>query len=284
MYISGSIGYTLLKHKTINKHVLILADVHDGVTYCSQDSDMIDTFLHKGANKNDILLEEVFREDLNLKELWPSSPHTRKLKELNIKNTKIKPVDLRPMLLPFSWELTELSQDMANMTLIKYIEGIENLLNLKETKLLRNYILPELQKLKEKEHFRVSLVTHFNEIKDIFNEYKVKYNKFLFEKIKVIYKTNQHILELINNMLSMIMEWFVLVCIHNSTNNTIVHMGLAHSERLVELLVDVYEFEIISLQGINKMTEIVDSDMKSCIFVPDNNMDLFKNKYYFESW
>ncbi len=284
MYISGSVGYTLLKHKYNNKYVLILADVHDGVSYCSQDSEMIDIFLGKSVNKNDILLEEVFREKLNLKELWPSAHHTRKLKELNINNNKIKPVDLRPMLLPFSWELSELSTDISDMPLIKYIEGIENLLNLKESKLFTTYILPEMRKLKDKEDFRVSLVTHFNEIKDIFNEYKTKYNKYLFEKVIVIYKTNQHILELINNMLSMIMEWFVVLCIHNSTNNTIVHMGLAHSERLIELLEEVYQFEIVSAEGINKMIDIIDDYPKSCIYIPSNNVDKFKQKYYLESW
>jgi hypothetical protein len=290
MFVSGSVGYTLLKHKSmdksIDKYVLVLADVHDGVSYCSQDSLMIDQFLNNNSINNEVLLEELFREKLNTKDLWPSSLHTQKLKQLNYNNPNIKPIDLRPMLLPFSWELSEISTELSQMTLSKYIEGIDNFLNKKNTKLFYKYILPEIRKLKDKEKFRVSLITHFNEINEIFNEYKQKYNKYMDVKIIDLYNMNQNVLELINNILSMIMEWFILVCIHNSEKNTIIHLGLAHSDRIIELLTQVYQFKQISNIGINKIDDIKDNP-KSCIFmgnIPDTNMLKYKNKYFLEIW
>jgi hypothetical protein len=272
--------------KSIDKYVLVLADVHDGVSYCSQDSLMIDQFLNNNSINNEVLLEELFREKLNTKDLWPSSLHTQKLKQLNYNNPNIKPIDLRPMLLPFSWELSEISTELSQMTLSKYIEGIDNFLNKKNTKLFYKYILPEIRKLKDKEKFRVSLITHFNEINEIFNEYKQKYNKYMDVKIIDLYNMNQNVLELINNILSMIMEWFILVCIHNSEKNTIIHLGLAHSDRLIELLTQVYQFKQISNIGINKIDDIKDNP-KSCIFmgnIPDTNMLKYKNKYFLEIW
>ena len=70
MYISGSIGFTLLHG--YNKYILLFADVHDGVKYCKQDSIMIDKWLTANDN-NDILLEEIMKDhQFNLKELWPN--------------------------------------------------------------------------------------------------------------------------------------------------------------------------------------------------------------------
>ena len=58
MNISGSVGYTLLFNKKTSLHVLVFADIHDGVKYCVQDNAvMISDFLKKSHNNN-ILLEE----------------------------------------------------------------------------------------------------------------------------------------------------------------------------------------------------------------------------------
>ena len=78
MLLSGSIGGVLLEKKinNIKKKVLVLADVHDGVSYCKNESSKISDFLDKNKYTKNILLEEVPRDKVNLKELWPGSPHT----------------------------------------------------------------------------------------------------------------------------------------------------------------------------------------------------------------
>jgi hypothetical protein len=280
MYISGSIGYTLLKQKseTNIKYVLLLADVHDGVQYCQQDSIMIDEWLNSKDNNN-ILLEEAVRENLHLTDLWPGAQHTQRLKKLNQTNYKIKPIDIRPLLLPFSWELAEMNEKLSSITLKEYINNISDLFNLKTTKFLLKYIVPEVKLIQNNQKFRVSLLTHFNEMKEIFNEYVNDNNKYMNYSIIKLYKINKDILEKINNQISMIMEWYVLLLIHNSNMNTILHLGLAHTNRILDLLTEVYQFDIIKEQGITHMNNINDN-MKACILVPPDITNLFNSKYY----
>jgi hypothetical protein len=107
--ISGFVGYSYLKYEDkdnydIKKELLLLADIHDGVSYCKQKSTMIDEFLTLN-DKHTILLEETIREHVSLTDLWPNSIHTQRLKTLNNNNNKIIPVDIRSLLIPFSWEL-----------------------------------------------------------------------------------------------------------------------------------------------------------------------------------
>jgi hypothetical protein len=281
MYISGSVGFTLLHG--YNKYVLLFADIHDGVKYCMQDSIMIDKWLNANDN-NDVLLEEVIREQFNLKELWPNSPHTQGLKNLNINNHNIKPVDIRPLLVPFSWELADNEKPLYKMLLVDYESRLNDLFNLKKTKFFITYILPEVKKLKNNEKFRVSLITHFYYMKELFDELfidKLKTdmsNNYMHQTIYYLSINNRDILEKINNLISMIMEWYILVLIHNSTKNSIIHVGLAHSNKLLNLLKDVYGFKVITQNGVNEMNEIED-EAKACVLVPNEINNIFDKKY-----
>ena len=271
MNISGSVGYTLLKLKSQNKYVLLFADIHDDVNYCKQDSVMIDTWLDNKDN-NDILLEEAVREKLSLTELWPGSLHTKKLQELNRNNHKIKPIDVRPLLIPFSWELSEINKELSKMSLKEYISKLEDLFNLKKTKFMLNYIYPEVKKLGDS-IFKVSLLTHFNELKELFEEFKEEYKKYMEKTILYLFRNNPVVLERINNLTSLIMEWYILVLIHNSDINTIIHVGLAHSNRLLDLLSQVYRFEVLKESGINRMSER--HSHNACVKMPEDISDIF---------
>ena len=126
--LNGSIGYTLLIKNKIK--ILILADMHSNLPYCKTDGIFIsDWFKNKYNSK--ILLEEVPRVGPQLKELWPSSPHTQKLKEEYIKNSHIiQGVDIRPLLIPFSWELAS-DEDTHSLKLKEYLELINLFFTLK---------------------------------------------------------------------------------------------------------------------------------------------------------
>jgi hypothetical protein len=276
MYLSGSVGYTLLKHKHLDKHILILADIHDGVSYCKQDSMMIDSWL-SSKDGNDILLEEAVREELSLTDLWPGAEHTQRLKKLNKTNTKIKPVDIRPMLIPFSWELliSDGTSDHNKMTLDNYLSSIDKIFNFKSSKLMVRYIIPEIKKLNINNKYEKILLEHFDEIKDIYKDYREDNREYLNKTIKEILKNNQEILEEINEMISMLMEWYILLLVLNSNNNSILHMGLAHSNRIIDFLTQVYSFEIIKKSGINMIAEI-NNEPKACLLVPDEINNKFK--------
>ncbi len=265
MNISGSVGFTLLKNEVLNKYVLLLADVHDGVSYCSKDSTFIDKWLStKGQeDDNDILLEEVLRDYLkNLKELWPSSPHTQNLKRLSINNKKIKLVDIRPLLIPFSWELCYTKSQLGQFLFKKYLEILNNLFNFKKTNLMMKYILPQVLKLREP--YKKAVIKHFYEIKELYLLFIDEYESFMDKELLYVLKHDSSILEKINNLLSLIMEWYIILLINNSSKNTIIHIGLAHSDRVLDLLLEVYNFKIISQKGINKMEDTY-KPLHSCI-------------------
>jgi hypothetical protein len=273
MNVSGSVGFTLLKHKRLNKYILLLADVHDGVSYCSRDAVFIDRWLMTKGHNNDILLEEVLRDYLNkLKELWPSSTHTQNLKDLSINNKKIKLVDIRPLLIPFSWELCDTDNMLGQFLLKKYLEILDSLFNFKRTPLMLKHILPQVLKLKDP--YKKVVVKHFYEIKDLYLQF-IEEHKYLMDKqLLYILKTNPSILEKINNLLSLLMEWYIIVLIHNSSKNTIIHVGLAHSDRVLDLLLGVYDFEIINQQGINKMEDTY-KPLHACININTNINNIF---------
>jgi len=93
-----------------------------------------------------ILLEEVARENFELKELWPNAQHTQALKNLFLTNQdKIKPIDIRPFLVPFSLELLELkdiqnhkiSQNF-NIKLYDYLKDIDLFFSLKHLFISKN--------------------------------------------------------------------------------------------------------------------------------------------------
>ncbi len=282
MNISGSVGFTLLKHNILNKYVLLFADVHDGVSYCSRgsrgsiDSIFIDKWLMTKSLKddnNDILLEEVLRNYLSkLKELWPSSIHTQNLKRLSINNKKIKLVDIRPLLIPFSWELCDTDMELGQFTLKKYLENLDNLFNFKPSNLMINNILPEVLKIKEP--YKRYVVKHFYEIKELYLEFINTYNYLMNRQLFNILKTYSSALEKINNLLSLLMEWYIIVLIHNSSKNTIIHIGLAHSNSVLDLLLNIYNFKIVYQQGINKMEDTY-KPLHACVNVNSNINNIF---------
>jgi hypothetical protein len=280
MYLSGSVGYTLLKHKSFNKYIFLLADIHDGVSYCSNDSVMIDRWLSLKDN-NDILLEEAVRESFELTDLWPGAEHTQRLKKLNKNNKKIKPVDIRPLLIPFSWELLgdkeSDNKEQSNMTLEDYILFINNIFNYKKSKLMMVYFVPSLKKLKTEgdDKMKQLLLQHFQEMKEYYMEFINDNKSKLIKPMKELFNSNPDLLEEINNITSMIMEWYILVLILNSKENCIIHLGLAHSNRILDFLVEVYSFEVIKKSGINIMEDIND-DPKACLLVPDEINRTFK--------
>ncbi len=272
MKISGSVGYTLLKKN--NKYVLLLADVHDGVKYCEQDSIMIDNFLSQ-KDENNILLEEVLRENFTLTDLWPGSPHTQRLKQLNIKNHKIKPIDIRPMLLPFSWELVGINKINQDVKFTDYLLLLDNFFNYKNTKFNNSYIVPEIKKTFDKKDL---IIKHFQILKEKYNQFKNKNKEYMDMTILDLYKNNSDILETLNDITSTIMEWYIIMLVHNSINNTIIHVGLAHSEKVLLLLTGPYRFNIIDSQGVNNMDNLHDT-MRACIVVPQEIDNIFNLKY-----
>lgn len=339
MLLSGSVGYTLFEKD--NKKVLVFADVHDGVDYCSEDSHSIAEYLKKNFNKKQIILEETIPENflgkdadkLKLQDLWPNSKHTQELKKLAFKNKDtIQAVDIRPILIPFSWELANSNELLSNFVFGKYIQFIDAFFK-KKSILFKNIINKELSKLdniinnKSISHLKTSsyylflplllfilnklkstdkdvdkdvdidvdiddnlkiknniektkILDHINEIHEMFIHLKLSNQDDFGKSIKYFINNKINVLHEINYILSLIMEWYMILLVSNITKDSIIHTGLAHSSNLVNLLEKYYSYKKISEYGMNDIKSFNESNMPlSCIKIPTNVTDKFNRKF-----
>ena len=264
--LNGSIGYTLLIKNKIK--ILILADMHSNLPYCKTDGIFIsDWFKNKYNSK--ILLEEVPRVGPQLKELWPSSPHTQKLKEEYIKNSHIiQGVDIRPLLIPFSWELAS-DEDTHSLKLKEYLELINLFFTLK-----LDFIKNDLKHIYSKEFLKKKKIgKHFLILKRIIILF-IKKNKIYLDKdIKNLIKDNKKLLEQINYILSDIMEWYIIAKIYQGINENktsfIIHAGLAHTTNIINLLKNYYNYKVINDFGTTNMHNL-NIESNGCLHLPIN--------------
>ena len=273
MKISGAIGITILKNDS-DKFIIIFSDAHSSLPYCKNNYENIDVWLKKRLNnKYQILLEEVPRLNSEFIELWPTSLHTQKLKNLYLKNkNEIFPVDIRPFLLPFSWELIDSDYILGEITLYKYLKNLRLIFN-KNSKFYKNIIV-NLIKLKIKK--KSGIGKHFAEIKEYFNLFLKANDKIMNKDLNYIFANNYNILELINLITNCIMEWFIILKIFSTEKISVVHTGLAHSREIVRILNYKYDFKKIYEYGI--VDNLDNENIISCIFIP-NHIDKYFGYY-----
>lgn len=270
--IYGTIGYTILKNINNNNKIIIFADMHNSLHTCTNQINISEWFKSK-FETSEILLEEVPRDNFVLEELWSNSLHTQQLKNLFLENPKkINAVDIRPYMIPFSWEVVD---DENNMNLKQYLENIDYFFSLKDLflhKKLQNY---NIKYLKNK-----NLGKHYLQIKTYYKSFLEENKHLLNITIKELYHTNINCLNNINNILDNIMEWYICAKINIYNKRPIIlHTGLAHSEKVIDLLCEYYKYKIILKQGINKMDETVLNNISGCISLPENMDNLFGGQF-----
>ncbi len=284
--ISGAVGYTLLKHTDLPNKIFLFSDIHAEVSYCTDpNSKEIHELLDESVEKDiEVFLEEGLREEsVHLESLW-DAPHTEALRKLNLTNLKIVPVDIRSLLIPFSWELCEESEYNCNMTLRTYLTDLDELFNFRPCRCMIKYILPNIKMGLGNLRTRKMLIVHFYILKKIFSKYIIKKRKYWNYSIRELVKDHCDILEKINTILSMIMEWYILLLINNCQSNLIIHIGLAHASNILEYLSSIYGYSIIRQIGINKMSDlsgVTTTQVSACVKGPDIDKGLFNKKYHF---
>lgn len=224
---------------------------HSKLPYCNNYT-MISDWLKKKSLNNNILLEEVPRDNITLKEIFSTSDHTQKLKELFINNPKvINGIDIRPYLIKFSWELLELDKT-ENMLFNNYLEDINDFFNFKNTK------IRELNKNYNKLNIiKLNCYIQFKIIKENYLNYIEKYKNFLNKNIVDIFNNDKYILKEFNNILNDIMEFYIILSLFSVNNkNIIIHTGLVHSEKIIFWLTQCYFYETSEEKGITKVKDI----------------------------
>lgn len=270
MNISGATGYTILFNKKLNKKILLFSDIHDEVNYCKNINNFIniDKFLSTKMHTGQVLLEEtVHHPSLNLVDLWPNAKHTQDLKILlNNYPSKIIPVDIRPLLIPFSWQFIEGNDIYKNITLEKYLSLFTKFFN-KKGLVWDKYIFSYLEFIHPNIQEKLIKI-HFEQLKDDFNK---KLSKFRNNILGDIYKNDYDYLQNIDIINSYIMEWYILILIFSDYRDSIIHTGLSHSHNIIRLLKESYGFNILEQKGLNDITKFNDNIIvDACIINPYN--------------
>lgn len=242
----GTIGYVLLSSPNEDRYVLILSDSHSQLPYCGNYIEISDWF-KQNINKLNVklLLEEVPRtKDINLIDIFPNAEHTANLKKLYLDNPSlIHAIDIRNYLIPYSWETKMLVS--SNETLKEYLLLIEDFFNFKNVdinKYLDYNLNEQINSVKELKNNFDLIINKYNELKKI-NE------KYMNQPIKNI---ENNILENINDINDMIMEFLVISKIYKLNNkNIIIHTGLMHANAIVNLLLKYYSYELRYKSNIN---------------------------------
>lgn len=259
--ISGAIGITKLQRD--DKIITIFADNHEKNNYCSNDynSDFnIRKFLNKKKYNSQILLEEVKRKKgIKLKELW-NSRHTQDLKNLYLedKDNLIIPVDIRNNLFLFSWEIIKKksNSEHSKVLMISYLKNFDDFFELKRA------ILPNLSKILDKIIFKKSgILKHFLDIRKKYRKLKKKFN--LTKTIKENLDKNINKFHKLNNIASMIMEFYMMALALSTEKESIIHAGLWHTSNFIDNIKKYYKFKEFYKNGQTKLEEY--SKGKACV-------------------
>jgi hypothetical protein len=273
MNIYGSIGFTLLKNKETKQKIIIFADMHDTLPKCKNKVNIAD-WIKRKFNSCCILLEEVPRDNMQLEELWLAE-HTQELKNLFLNNHEtVIGVDIRPSLIPYSWEAIGKIKEIDDFRLSSYIKDIDNFFCLNHHNTKKNFDLYNYEKIKA-----TKIGDHYLSIKDNYHNYLKTNHKILRKNIFAIHKENKNTLETINDILDEIMEWFICAHVYKNSHKPIVlHAGLAHTEKVVYWLTNNYNFTIIKEQGVNKLSESDTEPLVGCINLSEEEDLLFSTK------
>jgi len=265
--IYGTIGFVFLTKG--NHKIIILSDQHDTLPECDNKINIADWFKKK-FNSSKILLEEVPREDNKLIELWKESPHTQELKKLYLDNPKIiSGTDIRPFMIPFSWEVLgqiDIQNKDYHLNMIEFLKDIDNFFCLQNTFIMNNLSNYNVNILKD-----TLLGKHYLLIKNKYEQLLDELNndELLTLQIRYVNENHNNKLSILNNLLDDIMEWYICAQINlYNDKSIIIHAGLAHTDKIIKLLQSHYNFEIKHQEGINNMNNIDVGTRSGCIQVP----------------
>lgn len=261
--IYGTIGYTILKNDSHN--VIVFADMHDQLLDCDNNIS-ISNWLKNKFDTSYILLEEVDRNaGFKLKELWTESTHTQELKRLYLNNKNIiLPIDIRPFLIPYNWEM---DKESDTTLLHKYLLLIDNFFSINNEyvkKQIINYNINLLNNISGR-HYMILKIKYYL--------FLLKYHNLLYSELK---KIDNNILDEINDLLNDIMEWYICSKIYMLQNKSnIIHTGLAHSQNVIKLLIWIYKYNIETENGINVIDKNLDNIKTGCVNIISKYEKLF---------
>ena len=272
--VIGALGYTILKKSQIK--IMLISDMHNVNEKCGDT--YISDWLKKQQNIK-LLLEEIPISkdfDSKFKQLFPSAPHTKKLRDLYENNfDKIVGIDIRGELIPFSWELLDTIDDTIHITPISLEDYLYDLNRFFE--LSHPFFIDKLGKIYKQSIIkdpRSNIRVHFNTCKRKFEKFKKDNKEYLKVNIQDLFNKNLEIFEEINNILCDCMELYTIMELYTQglkgTRRFIIHAGLVHTSNLKKLFTDIYKFKIINNSGLTNFDEVDSISHNGCNNISSN--------------
>ena len=308
--ISGVIGLSILQNKK-NK-IFIFYDDHNNIKYCGDKfyiSDLFSNLLKNEKINKEIclLLEEPFYNNLNkIKILWSDSGHLNSFRQFYSKVinkcTKERicsgyPIDVRLVLTDFSIEEIIESQNPSpkykQINMKNFFNPIFFIFNIHTILLKKNSIINFLKSIflnfansrYYKELYKRILLFYNKFVKDKEDLFLYDYVKTLspenlnFRYIKgypFLNEGNIYFFDEIDKILSGIMEFYTFIMILILPHKfKFFYAGYYHSNNLKYILINYYNYQLISEYGITEDIEIKNSSkINNCIAVEKKDLDL----------
>ena len=273
--IYGAIGYSILGKSLLFKdvNIILLADQHDEPTpSCTSDDGkvvpfvLISDYLKKLIHNNYVVLLEEIPYDGELVGLWEDSIHVATTRKFYLKYKKydtfkdrIIPIDIRLDL------IKNLDKKYSDEQILgKYIYNIYQFCIFKSDCLqslsiynnsIDNSILSQC----------------YREILQKFNFFVKIHEKYLNYAIKDI-PNNREIYDTIEILLSDIIEFFCIASIYdmimNNHNKFVIYCGLYHIEKIENMLIKYFKFNLLNTYGTMSMERITNNN-NICVKFPD---------------
>ena len=244
--IFGAIGYTILYNSYLfsDYEILLIYDSHDEqVKQCNTNKEndiQINNYLELLLEKNYVIMIEevpINPDKKTLVGLWNDSVHVKNIRyffEKNNNNINLIPFDIRFELID-SFDET----DYNTQTLKKYVHNMYKFFIFKHP-FFKDLLL-----------YSKSIDVSF--IKNYYITLLIKFHKLIMTHKEDLNKQIQHInnnkelIDNINNLLSDIMEFYVILRLYNDMQNNkkiVIYGGLIHINNIKKILIKYYKFQI----------------------------------------
>jgi hypothetical protein len=321
--ISGAVGYTLLRKNNkiilvladIHSKLIYCKNGINIDTWFNKIKNntqlVIEEVPREGASLHELWTESYHTQ--SLKNFVLEEKYTGKNK---LYKNNIELMDIRPYLKAFSWEIyqdknlsfsntlnkklsfSKTSNKELSGNLVDTITFYQYMIHLDIFFMLRKYDKNDFPFIKKvHQYILIFLENKKNKKKKsgIFDHFKVLTNRFLIFKEDFKVYNNKTIKSMVkdkdyepliklNKLYSFIIEWYSILQTFSSDKPSIIHTGLAHSERIVSNLMNFYNLKKINENGINTVDVANNSkSIVSCINLPEEIEKKFKSNSFFDN-
>jgi hypothetical protein len=144
--------------------------------------------------------------------------------------------------------------------------------------LKHKFFIKNLGNIYTKDYLKDSkLGVHFLNLKNKTQALMKKNKSLIKEKTEIL--INKEIMIDLNELISLIMEWYIIAKVYKDINekqtNFIIHAGLAHTSNVISVLKEIYGFQLLETVGSTDYDKDKNNFTDGCLKLPNKINDLF---------